>query len=731
MLAATVLLAQTVEADEWHPQPLAIPTRWAAEVSPSNALPEYPRPQLVRDAWQNLNGAWKYAITGQHTTLPDRWDGVILVPFPLESALSGVKKPLLPKQLLWYKRTFKLPTRSPGSRILLHFGAVDWRATVHVNGTEVGTHSGGYHSFSFDITEALRPADNDLTVRVYDPTDRGPNPRGKQTLSPKGALYTASSGIWQTVWLEEVPQTYVAALELTPDIDRGVLEIGVTLSSPGAGFSIEAIARAGKRVVGRANGTGTITMAIDEPRPWSPDDPFLYDLEVRLRQHRAVVDRVTSYFGMRKIAVREDEHGIERIFLNDKYTYNLGTLDQGFWPDGLYTAPTDAALKFDIQAAKAMGFNTLRKHIKIEPARWYYHCDRLGMLVWQDMVQPGGSDGGMPGGTSVEDRRQFEAEMETTLTQLHNHPSIIAWTLFNEGWGAYDQARLTSMLKQLDPSRLVNGHSGENYFAGLPNGTSGKWTNSDLTDIHAYPGPAAPDALPGKARVLGEHGGIGVFVEGHLWDELSPSWGYVQVDPNALQARYSESVDALQALEREGLSGSIYTQSYDVEDEQNGLMTFDRAIIKMPLVALRAMHARLLASARMPLHSDQTISIAAPDRAGADKRYAAALAKYQAGNKTPQLLRHLTVMALRREDQPRATAIGNEYVATLSRPYSAEAVEFIVTVTRTSKDLGFSLMQEHPQEFNAVYGIDMAGARIKSIVETEQLKKRDEPASAE
>jgi hypothetical protein len=725
-LAAIMLLAPTVEANDWHPQPIAIPTRWAAEVSPSNALPEYPRPQLVRGAWQNLNGTWRYAITGKQASAPTRWDGVILVPFPLESALSGVKKPLLPEQLLWYNRTFKRPARSSGNRVLLHFGAVDWHATVYVNGIEVGSHSGGYHNFSFDITEALRPGDNDLTLRVYDPTDLGPNPRGKQTLNPKGIMYTASSGIWQTVWLEKVPSTYVDALKLTPDVDRGLLEIGATLSDSRKDLMVEAIARTGKRVVGRASGTGTISMTIDDPHLWSPADPFLYDLEVRLIERGVVLDRVSSYFGMRKVAVRKNEHGIDRIFLNDNYTYNLGTLDQGFWPDGLYTAPTDAALKFDIQAAKAMGFNTIRKHIKIEPARWYYHCDRIGMLVWQDIVQPGGNDGAIPGGTSVESRRQFETEMKTTLTQLHNHPSVIVWTLFNEGWGTYDQAKLTATLKKLDLSRLINGHSGENFFAGLPHGTSGTWTNSDLTDIHAYPGPALPDGLPSKARVLGEHGGIGVFVEGHLWDELSVSWGYVHVDANALQARYGHIVDALKALEREGLSGSIYTQSYDVEDEQNGLMTYDRAVIKIPVAALRSMNARLLPSARTSLHVDDTISIAALDRADMDKRYTEALAEYQAGNKTPLFLRRLTVMALRREDKLHATTVGNEYVATLSRPYSAEAVEFIVAITRTSKDLGFTLMQKHPEEFNAVYGTDIAGTHIKQILEAEQLRGDDD-----
>ena len=337
-----------------------------------------------------------------------------MVPYPLESALSGVQKSLQPDQLLWYRRSIEKSEGKSGDRTLLNFGAVDWQATVFVNGQELRSHQGGYESFSLDITEALKPGSNDLVVKVVDPTDQGPNPHGKQTLNPGGIMYTPSSGIWQTVWLETVPQTSIESLVLTPDVDRSELNIQVHLKGPDAGYSIEAIAKDGSKIVSKEKFVGPSSLHIDHPRLWSPEDPFLYDLQVRLLRHGKIVDEVKSYFGMRKIEIKKkDDKGIERIFLNNVYTYNLGTLDQGFWPESLYTAPTDDALKFDIQAIKAMGFNTIRKHIKVEPARWYYYCDQLGMMVWQDMVNPGNDT---PDGKSgIREREQGHSPLSCTI----------------------------------------------------------------------------------------------------------------------------------------------------------------------------------------------------------------------------------------------------------------------------------------------------------------------------
>jgi beta-galactosidase/beta-glucuronidase len=586
---AGMVLAESAAAQTWQMKPIAIPTRWAKEVSPTNALPEYPRPQLVRSRWTNLNGVWQFAITtADYEGTPTHFNGDILVPYPMESALSGVKQQMGQYELLWYQRTFARPATKSGERVLLHFGAVDWEATVLVNGTEVCHHVGGYQSFTCDVTAQARDTGNVLVVKVKDPTDQGPNPHGKQVQKPGGIMYTPTTGIWQTVWLEVVPAVSIGSLRFTPDIDRTRLQLQANVEGKTAGYTVEAVATNKQAVVGRITGAPNAPLALMVPTPhlWSPDDPFLYDLVVRLRYRGKVVDSVTSYFGMRKIEIKKDSAGVDRIFLNNRYTYNLGTLDQGFWPDGLYTAPTDAALKFDIEAIKAMGFNTIRKHIKVEPARWYYHADKLGMLVWQDMVNPGND--------TPEARAAFEAESQAMVTQLHNYPSITTWVVFNEGWGAYDQARLTQWAKTLDPSRLVNGHTGENYFGASPSDTSLKWPHSDMTDIHAYPDPAAPPRLPGKAQVLGEFGGIGVFIAGHLWDTTAAGWGYVKVTPAEMAARYGGMVDSLAKLERTGLSGSIYTQPFDVEGEQNGLLTYDRAVIKIDPATLRRMHAKLV-----------------------------------------------------------------------------------------------------------------------------------------
>lgn len=725
LIAFWSLFLPLAHAEAWHMQPVGLQTRWASQVSPTNAHPEYPRPQLVRPQWQNLNGLWNYAITANTAGPPRTYDGKILVPYPIESALSGVEKPLQPNQLLWYERSFAYAPRDRRHRTLLHFGAVDWRATVYVNGKEVGTHEGGYEHFTFDITDALNVGENELRVEVYDPTDQGPNPHGKQTLRPAGIMYTATSGIWQTVWLETVPDTYIEGVTMTPDIDAGVLHLKVKASEEGRDLGTRVIARIGGKRVSSASGRPgePIELPVPHEHLWSPDDPFLYDLDVELLKRGRVVDTVTSYFGMRKVEVKKDEKGFERIFLNHRYTYNLGTLDQGFWPDGIYTAPTDAASKFDIQAIKAMGFNTIRKHIKVEPDRWYYYCDKLGILVWQDMVNPGND--------TPEGRHEFESEVNATVAQLRNHPSIITWVLFNEGWGAYDQARLTKWLKGLDPSRLVDGHTGENLYSGSPKELDKKWPDSDLVDIHNYPPPAMPPRLPGKASVLGEYGGIGVFIDGHIWNDLAAAgWGYVKVTPDRLASKYAEMVDQLKAFEAQGLSGSIYTQPFDVEGEQNGLITYDRAVAKIPFEEVRRINSILVPTAQNMAAATAGITIENADLRPEAVRYAELIRRYDSGDHRPALLRHLTLLALRRKDQARATAFGNEYLGHFSPPLMASTWKFIGAVTRTTHDRGFDLLQENEKEADAALGDDTAEHLIRGALERTHIHPRGNAAAS-
>jgi hypothetical protein len=597
----------------WKMQPVAIQTRWAKQVHPGNVLPAYPRPQMVRPQWTNLNGLWQYAITDKAAPRPASFDGDILVPYPVESALSGVKKPVLPTQRLWYRRSFTRPKAKEGERVLLHFGAVDWQTKVLVNGKEAGQHTGGYQSFYFDITALLRDGENELVLDVYDPTDQGPNPHGKQVLAPKGIRYTATTGIWQTVWLETVPAVAITDLAITPEVDGGYVSLTVH-TSDSTDYTIVAEATAAGKMAGSVKGAANqpLKLPLRNAHLWSPEDPFLYDLSIKLLRNGAVTDQVTSYFGMRKIEIRKDDKGQERIFLNNRYTYNLGVLDQGFWPDGIYTAPTDEALRFDIAAIKGMGFNTIRKHIKIEPARWYYHADKLGMLVWQDMVTCASLE--------PDAKAAFEAENAAAVKQLYNHPSIICWVLFNEGWYTYDQPRLTQWLQDTDHTRLVNGHTGENYGKDGPQDLAGKWANSDLTDIHDYPGPGIAPALPGKARVLGEWGGVGVPVKGHQWNAAA-GWGYVKITPSEMTGKYSTMVKRLKAYEQDGQSGSIYTEPFDVEIEENGLITYDREVIKVPLATLRQIHAPFIAQERsksllptLALKNADTSSIPDPQR---------------------------------------------------------------------------------------------------------------------
>jgi hypothetical protein len=572
ILTATACAAPA-EPDAWRVATGPLMTRWAAEVNPSHPLAEYPRPQLIRTQWLNLNGLWEYAILPAGDDAPSDYHGHILVPFPIESALSGVMRRLDASSALWYRRTLAVPQSWRGQRVRLHFGAVDWSAQVWVNDHEVGRHSGGFSRFSLDITDELHwDGTNRLVVRVTDPTE-GDQPRGKQSLKPEGIFYTPTSGIWQTVWLEPVPGVCIDGLRLTPDLDRELLRVRVAVNSLAEDLVVEAVALADGQEVGRASGiaNGEFMVPVNKARPWAPADPFLYDLHVELKQKDRPLDRVESYFGMRTVGVGQGVDGFARIALNNEFVFQLGTLDQGFWPDGIYTAPTDDALRSDLEFLKQVGFNLTRKHVKVEPDRWYYWCDKLGLLVWQDM--PSGDN------ASPEGRRHYETELLHMVEDLYNHPSIIVWVLFNEGWGQYDTERLAQTLKRTDPSRLVNSASG--------------WTDmrvGDLSDLHSYPGPDCLEPELRRASVLGEFGGLGLPVSGHAWS--TKCWGYLMVDSREeLNARYARLFHQVWALhDLRGLSAAIYTQTTDVETECNGLLTYDRAVCKFDLETLLSAH---------------------------------------------------------------------------------------------------------------------------------------------
>ena len=557
-------------------------TRWADEVGPDNAHPEYPRPQLTRDAWRNLNGRWQFAAAqaGEQPPVGRTLAERVLVPYPVESQLSGIERH---EDRMWYRRTFTVPADwhiGSGKRLRLNFGAVDWRSEVYVNGTKVVEHQGGYDKFAADITDALKPGrTQELIVGVYDPTDaaNGENPPlGKQRLDPSGIWYTPSSGIWQTVWMEPVAPDHVDSLKLTPDVDGGRLTVEAQGVRPGV--PITAAAYDGKRRVATARGRtgGPLTLTIDDPHLWSPDDPFLYGLKVTVGG-----DRVGSYFGMRSIGV-EQVNGVPRTVLNGEPVFMMATLDQGFWPDGLHTAPTDEALAYDLKVHKKLGFNSVRKHIKVEPDRWFYWADRLGLLVWQDM--PAMTAGVNP---SAAARAEYEREMKELIDEHISSPSVVMWVTFNEGWGQYDVGRVAEQAKAWDPTRLVNNQSGLNLGA---DGGAG-----DIMDEHGYPSPALPPRPDGRrALVSGEYGGLGLAVPGHAW---SVQQSYVDVDPATYTDDYLTKLDEVHALACRGGNGAVYTQISDVEGELNGLLTYDRKVLKPDAARLKAAHEALIRDA--------------------------------------------------------------------------------------------------------------------------------------
>jgi beta-galactosidase/beta-glucuronidase len=566
-------------------------TKWASEITPANVHDQYPRPQMEREEWINLNGLWNYAIAPVLNGKPNNWDGEILVPFGIESALSGVKKRVGPKNKLWYHTTFDAPDNLGSKRLLLHFGAVDWRTTVWVNGKEIGQHEGGYTSFSFDITKALNDGEEqEITISVWDPTDDGYQPAGKQVRDPEGIYYTPTTGIWQTAWLEPVPESSIKNLKMTPDIDKNTLSLTVRGSQSSDDYRVEAVAMDNGSEVGKVSGElGTsLSLPVEDAKLWSPDNPFLYDLNVSLYKGDQKVDEVTSYFGMREVRLDKGPDGFTRLFLNDKPLFHYGLLDQGFWPDGIYTAPTDEALKYDIQVTKDLGFNMIRKHVKVEPNRWYYWADKIGVLVWQDMpngdrhIGPDDDDINRTAQSAVD----FKDELKDMVNQLYNHASIVTWVPFNEGWGQFDTEGIADFTANLDSTRFVDNPSG--------------WADrgvGDFHDIHSYPGPDMPEPEENRAAILGEFGGEALVVEDNLWIQdfsEAPSHYETSQSEQELRETYNSLLRELMKLKEKGLAGAVYTQTTDVESEVNGIMTYDREVIKFDQEHLRKLHEKLI-----------------------------------------------------------------------------------------------------------------------------------------
>lgn len=622
---ATVVMCTTAFAQDWAPAGDHIKTKWAAQVNPANPLPEYPRPQMVRSQWTSLNGLWDYAITPEADGYA-KADGKILVPFAVESSLSGVQKTVGKDNALWYERTFTVPSAWRGRQILLHFGAVDWKTEVWINGVSAGVHTGGYTPFSYDITPMLKKSGRQtIRVRVWDASDNSYQPRGKQVCRSHGIWYTPVTGIWQTVWMEPVGTTRIDNYYIVSDIDKATLSVSVDalglqegdkvqfdLIEGGIGYSAE---KPGTDVLASADITsGQATVTVSDPKLWSPENPYLYGVRLSIIRKNKVIDSVDGYTSMRKISrVKLTQKPVtgntyNRMALNNTPLFQFGPLDQGWWPDGLYTAPTDEALRYDIEQTKAWGFNMIRKHIKVEPARWYYWCDALGILVWQDMPCIGDhgnrsyidepirsnthnvwSSDSFIGGTDAiipqEWKDNYYKEWSEIIAAVRNFQCICVWVPFNEAWGQFDTPEVVAFTRKLDPTRLINESSGGNYhFSG------------DILDVHHYPCPAMKISENKMINVLGEYGGIGHVVDGHVWQQDS-NWGYggALPSPEAVLERYEEFARMLKVFVSTGCAAAVYTQTTDVEVEVNGIMTYDR-IMKLDADKLRAINEDVIKS---------------------------------------------------------------------------------------------------------------------------------------
>lgn len=600
---------------KWQPIDGKIMSRWAKKVTPDNVWQEYPRPQFKRATWKNLNGIWDYAILKSNQPKPKSFVGKILVPFSFESALSGVGKSINPEDKMWYRKKFSIPNEWKGKKILINFEAVDHDANIWINGIFVGSHQGGFDRFSFDITPFLNGSESQtIVVSVKDGTNLSPQLRGKQHFKPSGIVYTPVSGIWQTVWLEAVSdEAYLTEVKITTDIESGIVKIiPYGFEALRDRYTVKAEVFKNKSVIveGSVSANKQLELKIREPELWSPDNPNLYDLKLTLTNLKGKkIDQIDSYFGMRKISLG-DHKGVKYLFLNNKPLFHYGTLDQGWWPDGLLTPPSDEAMRYDIEITKAMGFNMIRKHVKIEPDRWYYHCDKLGILVWQDMPSGGKMVEKINGPTTnkrgdkkyytnlqhvgrtgadlnknADESIQFEKELRKMINIHYNSPSIVIWVPFNEGWGQYDTCRISDLVKGLDATRLV-----------IP--TSG-WSLrncGDIYDIHTYEVELkTPPYNKDRATVIGEFGGIGFPIKKNLWNPEIINWGYQTYNTQEnLQKSYEYKFNQIRQMkEKHGLSGAVYTQTTDVEGEVNGLLTYDREVIKIPAKILNEMHSPL------------------------------------------------------------------------------------------------------------------------------------------
>lgn len=596
LLLIILLFSSVSSFAQWKPAGDKIKTVWAEKIDPNNVLPEYPRPIMERDKWQNLNGLWDYAILPMGQQEPQTFDGKILVPFAVESSLSGAQKELGKEKELWYRRTFTIPSDWKSKNVILHFGAVDWKTEVYLNNIKIGSHTGGYTPFCFDVTPFLTSGNQKLVVKVWDPTSDSSIPRGKQVTNPNGIWYTPVSGIWQTVWLEPVNNKHIVGITPIANIDNNNLKVKVCTKNTESSDIIEVKLKDNNKVIASAKGVvgQTLDIAIPNAKLWSPESPFLYDLDVTLIERGKSVDKVSSYAAMRKVSKKRDANGIIRIQLNNKDIFHFGPLDQGWWPDGLYTAPTDEALKYDIVKTKDFGYNMIRKHVKVEPARWYTHCDRLGILVWQDM--PNGDQGphwdmhhyfdGKEVTRSIESEQNFRKEWKEIMDYLMPYPSIAIWVPFNEAWGQFKTQEITEWTQYYDPSRLVNPASGGNHYLKV----------GDILDFHKYPSPEMMMYDNERITVIGEYGGIGMPLTDHLW-QPDKNWGYVQFkSAKEVTDEYVKYGRQLLNLVKSGISGGVYTQTTDVEGEVNGLITYDRKVIKVEEDRIRKINQEIINS---------------------------------------------------------------------------------------------------------------------------------------
>lgn len=574
MLIASACNIERKESGDWKITGNPLLTEWSHKVDPMMPWPQYPRPGMEREVWMNLNGLWDFAITGRDER-PREWTGKILVPYPVESALSGVRKSVTENQLIWYRRDITIPEDWAEKRVLLHFEASDWETSVEIDGKPAGSHRGGYDPFSFDITELVKAGlTHEISVCVWDPTDKGNQPRGKQVLNPRGILYTPVSGIWQTVWLEPVDNCYIKSFRVYTDIRSGEVTFIPELSAlyDNLKLSLRLVEKAEVTAESDVNPGNPLKITVPDFKLWSPSSPELYNCEILLLRNDTIIDNIRTYFGFRDVTLGKDSDGFTKILLNGRFLFQNGPLDQGFWPDGIYTPPTEEAMLYDLEMTQKMGFNMLRKHVKVENRRFYYWCDKMGLLVWQDM--PSGDKFIGSSDPDIEkdsvDARQFEFELSRMIETRFNNPSIIIWVPFNEGWGQFETGRITDFIRAADPTRLVNSASG--------------WTDrgtGDIKDIHHYPGPVSPEPEAGRAIVLGEFGGLGLPVQGHTWEQKN--WGYQNmINSDELVTLYEDYYSQVYELvHSKGLSAVVYTQTTDVETETNGLMTYDRKIDKM------------------------------------------------------------------------------------------------------------------------------------------------------